>query len=166
MDEARLDAYCGLYCGACEILAAYRRGKKIGQKPQWEDLPEQIKSNIPRAEIICHGCRTDEVFAGCRDCRVRECARERDVAACFFCRDYPCSLTEELRRLAEGASERMPHVAGIFGGEATAKGSGYDAWAEAQRAGWSCPSCGAPFTWYQEICGVCRMDIKGLKGYL
>lgn len=158
-------SYCGLYCGACEIMAAYRRGMESGSPPKWPDLPQPLRDNIPSADIVCHGCKSDKVFAGCRGCRVRECARERKVEACVVCPDFPCQRVEALRELIPDVREKLPHTISIFRDAETANKSGYEAWAEAQRARWQCPSCGAPFTWYQERCGVCQRGFKDVRGY-
>lgn len=159
------DSYCGLYCGACEILNLFRASEESGQMPSWEDLPGPLRDNIGKADIICRGCSSDTVFAGCAGCKVRSCARERGVKACVECRDFPCQLVEALRALVPGVRGKLPHTAAIFGDAETAKNLGYEAWAEAQRARWQCPSCGAPFTWYQERCGVCHRGLKDVRGY-
>lgn len=159
------DSYCGLYCGACEILNLYRASEESGQVPLWDDLPGPLRDNIGKADIICRGCSSDTVFAGCAGCKVRECARERGVKACVECRDFPCQRVEALRALIPGVRGKLPHTASIFGDAETAKNLGYEAWAEAQRARWHCRDCGAPFTWYQDRCRVCGTDLKPARGY-
>jgi len=159
------DSFCGLRCGACEILVAYRKGRENGSAPKWSDLPRPLRDYIPPADIVCQGCKTDKVFAGCRGCRVRECARERNVEACVVCPDFPCHRVEQLRALIPGIKDRLPHTVTIFGDTETARDRGYEAWAEAQRARWTCPACGAPFTWYQERCRGCGLGLKDARGY-
>ena len=52
MEEFRYDSYCGLYCGACEIIKAYQKELAIGAKARWEDLPEQFRKYIKEAEVV------------------------------------------------------------------------------------------------------------------
>ena len=165
MSEYVHDSYCGLYCGACEILNLFRAHEEGGRAPEWDDLPVPLRDNIGKAEIICRGCRTETVFAGCRGCKVRECARERGIRACVECRDFPCQRVEALRSLLPGIRDKLPHSASIFGDAEIARANGYEDWAEAQRSRWQCPSCGAPFTWYQERCAVCHRGLKEVRGY-
>lgn len=86
---------------------------------------------------------------------------QRNLRACGECRDFPCQRVEDLR--APGGSS--PHRASIFWDADTANKMGYEARAEAQRARRQGPWCGAPFTWYQERCGVCRRGLKEVRGY-
>ncbi len=165
MDEVLHDSYCGLYCGACEILNLFKVSEEMGRTAEWDELPGPLRYNIREADIICRGCRSDTVFAGCRGCQVRECARDKGVKACVTCPDFPCEHVEALRSLLPGIQGKLPHTSAILCDYETAKAKGYEAWAEAQRTRWQCPSCGAPFTWYQERCGVCRMELKGFRGY-
>ncbi len=159
------DSYCGLCCGACEILNAYRTSLEAGTPASWDDLPAQLRGHIPRAEVVCRGCRTDTVFAGCCGCRVRACAKARNVAACVVCAEFPCAEIERLQGLVDLVKDRLPHSATCFRDRELAQARGYRAWADAQRARWHCPSCGAPFTWYQERCRGCDRPLGPVKGY-
>ncbi|MRR09728.1 DUF3795 domain-containing protein [bacterium] len=159
------NSYCGLYCGACEILNAHRAGLDGGRPAAWDDLPAELRGHIPRAEVVCRGCRTDTVFAGCRGCHIRDCARARGVDACVTCPDFPCAEVERLRALVAQVGDRLPHARAIFRDAELAQQQGLAAWAEAQRVRWNCPSCGAPFTWYQARCRGCGGALKSARGY-
>jgi hypothetical protein len=159
------DSFCGLYCGACEILIAYRNGRDRGVPARWEDLPAPLRDNIPRAEVKCHGCRTDTVFEGCRGCRIRSCARSKGVPACPACSEFPCEMVHALRERIPLARNRLPHTMTIFGDIDIATRDGVKAWLEYQRQRWTCPRCGTPFTWYQECCRKCGCELKAMRGY-
>lgn len=165
MSGFNYDSYCGLCCGACEILHAYRASLENGTPASWDDLPQQLRRHIPRAEVVCRGCRTDTVFAGCRDCRIRDCARVKRVAACVACADFPCAEVERLRVLVDRIKDRLPHATAIFRDPDLARERGHPAWAAAQRARWACPSCGTQFTWYQERCVGCGSALDTVRGY-
>jgi len=164
-ESFELDSYCGLYCGACEILNLYRRCLDRGGTAQWESLPNPVRDNIPRAEVLCHGCRTDVVFQGCRGCRIRECARKKAVRACPECSDFPCEFVRALRERLPASRNILPHTEAIFGNIDIAADRGLEAWIEQQRKQWECPGCGEPFTWYQERCRGCGKDLRTVRGY-
>ena len=52
----------------------------------------------PEAITDCDGCRTegDRLFAGCKLCPIRKCAREKEFDSCADCGEYAC---EQLKAL-------------------------------------------------------------------
>jgi len=168
MAEFRYDTYCGLYCGACDILNAYRTGLRTGRPAQWDDLPARFRGHIRPAAIACHGCRSDDVFAGCASCPIRNCARQKGISGtCRECKKYPCmiyllfKLVWKLRKL----DKRLPHWKAAPGNLAAIERGGVERWLEEQRTKWSCPDCGTGFTWYREKCGKCGREVESLKDY-
>jgi hypothetical protein len=146
-------------------MQAYRTRRAQGAAARWEDLPAPLRDNLRPAEVACHGCRSDAVFAGCCDCSVRKCAKDKGVAACVACGEFPCAKVASLRGLVARVKARRPHTAAIFGDAGIARERGCRAWAEMQRARWSCPGCGAPFTWYQQRCHGCGLELMSIRGY-
>jgi hypothetical protein len=159
------DSFCGLFCGACDIMHAYRSNGEQGREARWEDLPAPLRENIAKAEVKCHGCRSDTVFAGCRGCRIRQCAREKSVTACVECKDFPCATVGDMTSRLPSLQHKLPHTRDIFGDCETAKEIGLESWRKKQRSRWRCSSCGALFTWYQERCGTCGLELKTIRGY-
>ncbi len=163
----RADSYCGLYCGACEILNLYRKQLDEGEIPTWEDLPVPMNGVIPPAELVCTGCKTELLFAGCLKCDIRICGNQKGVEACVLCAEYPCQLVEQRQAfIAEKAKELLPHTAVMFSQAGHICEIGYEAWREEQAARWRCPGCGTPFTWYQEKCMKCGLDLENIKEHL
>lgn len=155
MEEFAPDSYCGLFCGACEIMSAYRRSLRTGIPPAWEDLPETLRDNIGEAEIRCRGCKSDTVFSGCARCDVRACARKKGVDYCVHCADYPCATIRAMERDLAGLSERMPHTKAIIANLSVIGRIGGERWIRAERERWSCGHCGHPTTWYATVCEAC-----------
>ena len=163
-DSFRGDSYCGLYCGACEVLNLYRDGLEQGKPASWEDLPRELKEVIAPSPIVCTGCKTELLSPGCRRCVIRICAREKKAEACVLCPDYPCRLVTERRAaIAENLKDILPHVAAKFSQAERMKEIGYALWREEQARRWLCPDCGAPFTWYQGNCKRCGRGLEELK---
>jgi hypothetical protein len=124
-DELRLVTYCGLYCGLC---AQHSRIPKQAQQLrqtlheegfddfyQYEPDMKEVYPVFSRflqklAELECT-CRTDK--GGPPDCKIRECARQRNVKVCPLCKEYPCqyiiSLAERYPLLVQDG-RRMQKV--------------------------------------------------------
>ena len=55
MDEIKLDGYCGLYCGGCDVYRLSEKGRQTGVKAKWQEMPEQFRKVIKETDIVCHG---------------------------------------------------------------------------------------------------------------
>jgi Protein of unknown function (DUF3795) len=95
-------AYCGLKCETCPIYLATREKDREKQRQMRESIVRQILKEYGmqcRVEDItdCDGCPTQggRLFAGCRKCRIRPCARERGLENCAHCSDYACDKLKE-----------------------------------------------------------------------
>jgi len=124
---------------------------------------------VPNDELACGGCKSDAVYAGCRTCEFRDCAAEKGVAHCVDCAEYPCKAYEKW----QSAAKLLPHVRESVRNLETIRRDGVDAWLAAQRKRWSCPACGARFSWYQAECAECGRALsaetyamKGLRRLL
>jgi len=138
--KTRFDSYCGLYCGACPILAATVNGEVEAKAAAWE---------MAAADIVCGGCKSKVVAGVCTDCIMRLCAQDRGLDFCVECDDYPCGSVTAFQR------DRFPHHTLIAANLAAIRDRGVDAWLAEQKKRWSCPACGAPSTWYEEECRSC-----------
>lgn len=152
MNNHRYDAYCGLYCGACEIINAESEQDKKRVAKMWNSTPEQVN---------CRGCKTDTLYIHCGNCKIRTCAREKEVEFCIECDDYPCSIYEG----GKGIIEQLPHLKATVVNQKYIKDNGLERWLEDQKTKWACPKCGAKFAWYSQECKKCKKDLKGIKDY-
>lgn len=160
MPEYRHDSFCGLYCGACDILAAHRQGLETGCPPRWSDLPSELM-NLPvgkKAEIKCHGCKSDIVFAGCSKCFIRKCAQKKTgIETCLDCKSFPCWRFKAigLSRRALRLETKLPHLKALKPNQETIRNNGLKSWMEEQERKWRCPHCGKRLTWYRNSCPDC-----------
>lgn len=102
--EKEYTCYCGLYCKNCAVKVKvepaakvlYDEMKKLGFGeiisffPDGESFWSFLK-NIPD-DGICVSCRAG---SGNPYCKVRECAKEKNVEICASCEDYPCEFFTE-----------------------------------------------------------------------
>jgi hypothetical protein len=164
MEEFRYDTYCGLYCGACDIMNAFRDAAESKRQPQWDDIPAQLRNHIPvskTTEIKCFGCKTDTVFGGCSKCPVRKCAKEKMQADfCFECPKYPCFRFRIFSVIRKLIQKRLPHIKSAYKNQVMIQEKGIHAWLAEQEALWKCPQCNTHFTWYMKSCRQCGYPVE------
>ena len=138
--EFRYDTFCGLYCGACDVLQASKRGTVEALAQAWGMEP---------AALRCQGCKSPVNAVYCVNCDIKACAEERQLDSCFQCDDYPCA------RLVDFRNDEHPHHSIVLQNLGQIQRVGLGHWLADQRARWSCPRCGSEFTWYDKSCGIC-----------
>ena len=150
MNPFNPDAYCGIYCGACSIAMHGATGRADGFAA--------CLGAVPREDLVCGGCKSDTVSAGCSICTLRRCAREKALAHCIDCADYPCGMY----RNWQSAARFLPHAREALSNLEAIKRDGVDPWLAAQKKRWSCPDCGAPFSWYATQCSECGRKLTSV----
>ncbi len=160
------DTYCGLYCGACSILTAYRTGRKDRFASYWTEstlkASLQLRGIDPDGESLqvrCHGCKTDTLFANCRHCKIRACAVEKRIEHCNECSEYPCGLFHESLFNAE-VQKLLPHLKEIPDNLMRIGTDGVEQWLSDQEKRWKCPGCGTAYSWYATTCPHCGNDLS------
>jgi hypothetical protein len=168
MLELHCDSYCGLYCGACDMLVAYRRAQKRGEEARWDDVQFPLKGHFKSAPVICQGCKGDVVFRGCRACPIRNCARTMaGIDTCLDCKRFPCYrhwLVNAVRRLA-GLNRKLPHLSLLEVNRNAIREKGVAAWLEEQERHWACPSCQTAFSWYERACTSCGRALDDVRPF-
>ena len=103
MANLKYVTYCGLYCKHCvnftripqQAKALFNTMKREGfeffgpyQSPEFNDFWKHLKK-LTRLDEENPGCRGGE---GCGDpnCKIRICAREKNIDICVYCDEYPC----------------------------------------------------------------------------
>jgi len=142
------DTYCGIYCGACSIAMYGKTGHA--------DRFATCLGSVPREELICGGCKSDNVYAGCSICSLRDCAREKNVEHCIDCTDYPCARYSKWQSTAK----LLPHTHESASSLETIRRDGIDRWLDAQKKRWLCPDCGMSFSWYASVCNKCGHTLE------
>jgi hypothetical protein len=112
MDTFNPDTYCGIYCGACSIVMHGETGRA--------DRFAACLGSLPKKDLACSGCKSDTVYAGCSTCNLRHCAREKGVAHCVDCADYPCKMYGKWQSVAKclphsrEAASNLTAIAGLW----------------------------------------------------
>ncbi|MFX1388950.1 MAG: DUF3795 domain-containing protein [Promethearchaeota archaeon] len=142
----QLDSYCGLYCGACFIMNAYKQKRT-------DCLPKEWVSSLEDKEIKCYGCKSELVFENCQGCQIRKCAQSKDLEFCNDCSLFPC----EKIKIFEKMNLKHHNVAIRYFN--TIKEAGVQEWLKQQKERWSCKNCGNSFSWYEENCTFCGSNL-------
>ena len=137
----RNDTYCGLNCGACPVLVANKNGTVDQRAAEW---------NMPAENLKCHGCKTDQLAVYCVKCDMRDCARQKNIAFCFECDEFPCETIVNFN------NDKASHHSAALHNLYRIRDIGLDDWLTEQNNRWQCPECGTPFTWYEETCAACN----------
>ncbi len=139
MTQQRLDAFCGLYCGACLIYQCTQNG----------DLAQAAAAfGRPEEGLACDGCRSSRVTLACGDCWYRDCPTGKGYSSCADCPEMPCAALRDLRT-------RRPHLAELVDNLQALRADGSARWCADQAKRWTCPSCGKPTWWYETTCSKC-----------
>jgi hypothetical protein len=96
--------------------------------------------------LDCDGCRSERVDDWMKQCQFRQCASEKNVDSCCFCRDYPCKALHEFMH------DKWPHHWTMQPNLEYIKKNGAEKWLLAQQQEWSCKSCAAAIHWHQKQC--------------
>lgn len=146
------DTYCGIYCGACSVLVHGSTGGTDGF--------HACLGGVPKEELVCGGCKSGTVYAGCRTCAIRDCAVEKGVGHCVECSAYPCKTYSRWQL----ARRILPHIREAVSSLEAIKSNGTDAWLGEQKKRWSCPGCSSPISWYATECPTCGRKL-GSEAY-
>jgi hypothetical protein len=131
-------AYCGLYCGACSFRVAFLEGERRHLLP----MPAKYDKYKDAPLEDCPGCRADDQGS---ECKIRNCAGERNLAHCGDCPDFPC------KRITDFSSDGTPHHSEAIPNLRAIREMGVDAWLAEQKARFAC-SCGKRLSWYARRC--------------
>jgi len=124
LDEKRLAAVCGLYCGECNIYKASHGDAEL-QRHIAEKVSEATNKEVKPEEVKCEGCWGPPEVNWSPDCRMHSCAVERGYRFCFQCEEYPCG------KLVMFKDKHYPHVLDNLN---RMKQIGVEAWLKEQKA--------------------------------
>jgi hypothetical protein len=164
MNEFNHDSYCGIYCGACDIMMAYKTGHKDAFAAFWSGpIVKAIQKSLgikyddtKPVELKCHGCKTGSLFVNCKSCEIRTCDVEKKSDHCAVCSDYPCKIFSGFTKMGK----LLPHLKQIAHNTESIKKVGVERWLSEQEKRWKCPECQAAFAWYFSRCNNCGGDLR------
>jgi hypothetical protein len=141
------DTYCGLYCGACGVIHAVENGTLEEFAKKWNSTVEKME---------CYGCKSDHIAEFARNCKIRECAREKGLEFCIQCDDYQSERFKDF--LEKNAAHPRIHTDNLDRIDEV----GLDVWLLEQEKRWNCPSCGKKFHFDETTCVQCGAKLYNL----
>ena len=110
-------AYCGLVCQTCPIYLATREKDEEAQERMRAEIAQLCREQYgmayePEDITDCDGCWTDEgrLFSACKDCGIRNCARQRGLESCAYCDEYACERLEAFFASEPSARTRLDEI--------------------------------------------------------
>ncbi len=101
----------------------------------------------------CAGCLNSDMGKPehCRKCRIKDCAKTKELSYCFQCPDYPCKL---IRRLEK--SYRTRYHASLMENSEFVRQYGLEPFMRAQKETFTCPKCGGIISIHDSACSECQ----------
>jgi hypothetical protein len=144
--EKELLAPCGLYCGVCAVLIAYRDDNE-----KFKEKLTGVYSLSSTEQVRCKGCLSEDRFLYCEACPIRDCCAGKQIEGCHQCDDWPCKFVEE-----------FPYPAGkkvMLRAIPTWREHGTEKWVEMEEERYHCPSCGYVLFRGAKRCRDCGADV-------
>lgn len=152
-----LMAPCGLHCAFCGIYIANRDGNE-----KFRAIMGNLYGTKPE-ETVCLGCMQPDppkqLYGYCKDCKIRDCVKEKGFYSCHQCPDWPCSMIEAFpletgKRVMKRAIPVWREKVAEFGDEA-----GSVEWTRSECERYHCPSCGNPLFRGAQRCRACKKEV-------
>jgi hypothetical protein len=145
MNNPELIAPCGIYCGVCPQLIAYKNNN--------DRLKEKLSASfgIKPEEIVCEGCTSETPFLFCVSCGIKSCVQEKEIESCAECDNFPCDKIENfpvkkfVEKITWDVNYRRQH--------------GKDSWISKTIEINSCPSCQTLNHWIAKRCLSCKNEL-------
>jgi len=110
--EKEIVGACGIVCSTCPAYIAPRSGDDALRARTAAEWSQLYHADIKAPDINCDGCPSDgpRLFAHCRECGIRKCAREKKLANCAACPEYACSQLREFFAMVPQARETLEEL--------------------------------------------------------
>lgn len=104
-------------------------------------------------ETPCAGCLGSDLGKAelCRKCKIKNCVKERGLAYCYECPDYPCKLINLLEK-----SYQVRYHASLMENSDYVRRYGVEQFLETQKARYTCPHCGGIVSIHDRACTECQ----------
>lgn len=101
----------------------------------------------------CAGCLNSDQGKPehCRKCKIKDCAKEKQVLYCFKCFEFPCRLIKNLEK-----SYNKRYQASLIKHSCFVQSYGVERFMEQQKAMYTCPECGGIISIHDRACSECQ----------
>ena len=108
----KIVGYCGIICSGCPIFLATQKDDDAERKRVVELVRKQYDKECRAEDINCDGCLSEglRLWRDCKTCKIRGCAKERNVENCAHCDDYACETLVKLFDDYSPAKETLDEI--------------------------------------------------------
>jgi hypothetical protein len=105
-------AYCGIKCSDCKVFQATRNDCEKTRKEMAHKWSERFGWNLGPDDMCCDGCLIEggRVFAYCKNCETRQCAREKAVENCAYCEHFDCDKLQTIWGMSLTAENNLKEI--------------------------------------------------------
>jgi len=110
---SKMIAFCGLTCTECPAFVATQKDDDKEKKKVAEMWSKEFNEEVKPEDINCDGCLTEEggrVFNYCQTCKIRKCAKEKEIKNCAYCDDYACDKLNDFFKMAPEAKTALAEI--------------------------------------------------------
>jgi len=144
-----LAAPCGLFCGACSIYQAVKRGDSEFLALAAAGISEMLGLPVEAGDLNCEGCLSGLRAIQCRECLLRDCAFSKSYTHCAQSDDFPC------QQIIDFNNDEFAHHSEVLENINHQKKIGILKWVKDQQKRWRCPNCNNAIEWYAGQCHHC-----------
>lgn len=100
---------CGLLCNECDAFIATKDDDDNKRAEVAQLWSQQYDADLKPEDINCDGCTSDSerLFAHCKGCEIRKCARPKAIENCAHCDEYACEKVEKIFQMVPEAKKRL-----------------------------------------------------------
>lgn len=131
--DKKMVAICGMNCTVCyKHLITKKYAKK------------------------CNGCKYDDetLPEHCRKCKIKDCAKNKNLEYCFECEEYPCKWIKSLDKSYKQRYKTSLIENGLF-----IKTNGMKQFLENEKEKWTCSNCDGIISLHDRFCNECKKSI-------
>ena len=106
----------------------------------------------------CLGCLANDESgkpAHCRNCKIKDCVREKGVSYCYECAQFPCKFIKNLEK-----SYNKRYQASLMENSEFVRQHGLERFMEQQKEKYTCPKCGGIISIHDRECSECQESMK------
>lgn len=104
----------------------------------------------------CNGCKhNDETLPEhCRKCKIKDCAKNKNLKYCFECDEYPCKWIKNLDKSYKKRYNTSLIENGLF-----IKENGIEEFLKKEKEKWTCSNCKGIISLHDKSCSECQKFI-------
>lgn len=91
----------------------------------------------------------------CRNCKIKDCLKDKEFKYCFECSSFPCKLIKNLEK-----SYQKRYQTSFIENSEFVKNHGIDVFMQKQKEEYTCSECGGIISLHDRECSECHQKIK------